>query len=53
MANATTRNNEPWVDNCADKRDTFVDWLFVLFAGVQGKFEFLAEIFFDDADVAK
>lgn len=49
---AVAGNDETGIDDGADEGDTLVDGLSATFVRVKGKFEFLAEIFLDDADVA-
>lgn len=53
MAHATSGNNKSGVDDGADEWYAFVDRLFILFVGMESEFEFEAEIFFDNTDVAE
>lgn len=53
MAHAAAGDDETGIDDGADEGHAFVDRLLVLFAGMEGELELLAQVFFDDADIAK
>lgn len=50
-ASAMTRHDEPWVDNCADKRDAFVGELGAAFVWMESELKLIAEIIADDFDI--